>query len=173
MSKLIEIGELALESESFGEKAEIEYMIGLCKSQTYTRNVLNQTGSVADPEYMMKQMIALADNNPKCTIEVVQGEQLREKDMNCRYAVGKRAECPPRLVALHYKGNPDDPVTYAFVGKGVTFDCGGLNLKPTGFIENMYLDKGGACAVLGLRLFFWFFIFCRGYGGCCGYGFQD
>lgn len=37
----------------------------------------------------------------------------------------------------------------AFVGKGITFDTGGLNLKPSGSIESMYMDKGGACAVIG------------------------
>lgn len=47
-------------------------------------------------------------------------------------------------------GDPtSDEVDIALVGKGVTFDTGGLNLKPTGFMEDMYGDKGGACAVIG------------------------
>jgi len=52
---------------------------------------------------------------------------------------------------VHYEGNPDDAETIdcALVGKGLTFDTGGLNLKPTRFIEDMHLDKGGACAVMG------------------------
>lgn len=70
--------------------------------------------------------------------------------MNLFYAVGKAATSEPRCVVVHYKGNPDsDEVDVALVGKGVTYDTGGLNLKPTGFIEDMYGDKGGACAVLG------------------------
>ena len=50
-----------------------------------------------------------------------------------------------------YVGNPDDADTidFALVGKGVTFDTGGLNLKPSGYMEDMYGDKGGACAVMG------------------------
>ena len=51
---------------------------------------------------------------------------------------------------VDYRGNPEsDEVEIAMVGKGLTFDTGGLNLKPTRFIEDMHLDKGGACAVMG------------------------
>ena len=55
----------------------------------------------------------------------------------------------PRLVVLSYLGDAEHPEeVVAVVGKGVTFDTGGLNLKPTGSIENMHMDKGGAAAVL-------------------------
>lgn len=52
---------------------------------------------------------------------------------------------------VKYVGNPEDKdkVDVALVGKGLTFDTGGLNLKPTRYIEEMHLDKGGACAVMG------------------------
>lgn len=53
------------------------------------------------------------------------------------------------MVAVHYEGNPDSKETIAFVGKGVTYDTGGLNLKGTGFMEDMYNDKNGACAIIG------------------------
>jgi leucyl aminopeptidase len=70
--------------------------------------------------------------------------------MNLFYNVGKSASSEPRCVTVLYKGNPaSDEVEMAFVGKGLTFDTGGLNLKPTGAIEDMYYDKAGACAVMG------------------------
>jgi len=70
--------------------------------------------------------------------------------MNLHYAVGKSASSPPRYVAVEYIGNQaSKDIEYAIVGKGLTYDTGGLNLKPTNFIEDMYLDKGGACATLG------------------------
>lgn len=70
--------------------------------------------------------------------------------MNLIYNVGKGATSEPRCVVVHYQGNPDkQDIDIALVGKGVTFDTGGLNLKPTNFIEDMYQDKGGACAVIG------------------------
>ena len=64
--------------------------------------------------------------------------------------VGKGATSQPRCVIVKYKGNPDsDEVETACVGKGITYDTGGLNIKPTGYMEKMYGDKGGSCAVIG------------------------
>jgi leucyl aminopeptidase len=50
---------------------------------------------------------------------------------------------------MTYKGDPSSEIIHAMIGKGVIFDTGGLNLKPTGFMEDMYVDKGGASAVFG------------------------
>lgn len=70
--------------------------------------------------------------------------------MNLFFNVGKAASSEPRCVTVFYQGNPEsDEVDIAFVGKGLTYDTGGLNLKPTGAIEDMYYDKAGACAVMG------------------------
>jgi len=71
--------------------------------------------------------------------------------MNLFYNVGKGATSEPRCIVVKYIGDPSNPdnIDVALVGKGLTFDTGGLNLKPTGFIEDMYQDKGGACAVIG------------------------
>jgi len=70
--------------------------------------------------------------------------------MNMHYNVGKAAISQPRAIIVKYMGNPSSSdIDTALIGKGVTFDTGGLNLKPTGFMEDMYGDKGGACAVIG------------------------
>jgi len=73
--------------------------------------------------------------------------------MNLFYNVGKGSIAidQPRCVMVHYVGDPSRPddVDFAFVGKGITYDTGGLNIKGTGFMEEMYGDKGGSCAVLG------------------------
>ena len=64
-------------------------------------------------------------------------------------AVGQAAKSPPRLVILEYTGDATNPENItAMVGKGVTFDTGGLNLKPTGFMETMHLDMHGCSTVL-------------------------
>ena len=81
---------------------------------------------------------------------MIKGNELRKKDMNLIWNVGKGAMAPPRLVLVNYQGSKNtDKVDLALVGKGITYDTGGLNLKPTKAIEEMHLDKGGACAVMG------------------------
>jgi len=83
-------------------------------------------------------------------VEVLQAEDLQKEKMNLFYEVGKGAVSQPRCVIVHYQGNPEsDEVDYAIVGKGLTYDTGGLNKKPTGFIEDMHGDKGGSVAVIG------------------------
>jgi leucyl aminopeptidase len=69
------------------------------------------------------------------------------------HAVGQAARHAPRYIELHYKGDPEHPedVT-ALVGKGVCYDTGGLNIKPTGSMEDMHMDMGGSAAVLGTAL---------------------
>merc|ERR1711968_134907 len=65
-------------------------------------------------------------------------------------AVGKGAVQPARIVFIEHKGCPEQPDhRVGLVGKGLIFDTGGLNIKPTGFMETMYMDKHGACTVMG------------------------
>jgi leucyl aminopeptidase len=62
------------------------------------------------------------------------------------YAVGKGSVHKPAAINLTYRGDKENPTKmFALVGKGVTFDSGGYNIK-TGDFTNMYADKGGACA---------------------------
>lgn len=84
-------------------------------------------------------------------IRVLNSQDLQDLNMNLFYNVGKAADSPPRCVIVHYEGNPTEPdnIDLALIGKGVTYDTGGLNLKPTGYMENMHGDKGGSCAVIG------------------------
>lgn len=86
---------------------------------------------------------------PNLSVRVLKGEQLKELGMNLHYEVGKGSEEPSRYVSVYYKGKKDsEEVDLALVGKGLTFDTGGLNLKKSS-MEEMHLDKTGATAVLG------------------------
>ena len=63
------------------------------------------------------------------------------------YSVGKGSMNKPGLIIIEYKGDSSSNEYSALIGKGITFDTGGNNLKPTGSMEDMFTDKGGACAV--------------------------
>jgi len=116
---------------------------------------------------MLELCKELAKTDPNIKIEYIVGEELVQKGLNLIYDVGKGGPKPSSLVVLKYEGfywtntsvlnffignptNPEDLI--ALVGKGVCFDSGGMNLKPTGGIENMHYDKGGACTVLSAFL---------------------
>lgn len=73
--------------------------------------------------------------------------------MNLFYNVGMSAESEPRLAYVEYRGDKSKKdFDYVFLGKGLTYDTGGLNLKPSAAIMDMYMDKGGAAAVYGAML---------------------
>ena len=135
----------------------LEYKVweASAKATVLARNLANTRGSVATPDYMEEQVRKiLSETKNKDAVKdvrVITGDKLVEERMNLFYNVGKGATSEPRCVVVKYVGRPDAPdeVDVALVGKGITFDTGGLNLKPTGYMEDMYQDKGGACAVIG------------------------
>ena len=69
--------------------------------------------------------------------------------MNLNYAVGQGSANRPAFINMNYLGDSANSEIHAIIGKGVVFDNGGNNIKPTGFMEDMYMDKGGASAVFG------------------------
>jgi len=85
----------------------------------------------------------------KVQVEVIAGESLVERGMNLIHAVGRANANPPALVDLFYKGAPEKDTVVSLVGKGITFDTGGLNIK-VAMMEQMYLDKCGACSVVSV-----------------------
>jgi leucyl aminopeptidase len=121
----------------------------LANANLYTRELANMRPNFSSCDYMEEVARSISKGNSKIKIEVIKGDDLLKNNLNLIHAVGKAAESEPRMVILSYKGLPQDKnISHAIVGKGLTFDTGGLNLKPTNYIEDMYLDKHGACNVL-------------------------
>ena len=132
------------------ESLDFKQSVASAYCSLYARELANTRGSAATPAYITGKAQEIYNLAPdKISIEVITGEDLKSKGLNLLHAVGKGASCPPQLVVLKYTANESEDSKIALVGKGLTFDTGGLNLKPTGNIEDMYLDKSGACAVLG------------------------
>jgi leucyl aminopeptidase len=128
--------------------------VNLANATLFTRNLANQRPNVADCDYLeeiARKIYNSHKEDNKVSIEVMKGQDLAKNGLNLIHAVGKSAESEPRVIILTYKGKPEDKnISHAIVGKGLTFDTGGLNLKPTNFIEDMYLDKHGACNTLSV-----------------------
>lgn len=122
--------------------------VAIAEETINARNLGNERSETIDPEFMEKVARTTAEL-PGVSIEVLQYEDLKEKGLDMMAHVGQAATSLPRLVVLEYKGNPDSEEKVGLVGKGITFDTGGLNLKPTGYIEDMHTDMCGSAAVLG------------------------
>ncbi|KAH9080010.1 hypothetical protein Ae201684P_020589 [Aphanomyces euteiches] len=120
--------------------------LAVAEETILARNLGNERSDVVDPafvEAVAKESASL----PNMRVSVLQEADLRAEGMHMMALVGQAATCPPRLVVLEYTGAPSNASKR--IALGITFDTGGLNLKPTGFIEDMHTDMCGSAAVLG------------------------
>lgn len=113
----------------------------------FTRSVANLPPNECPPAGMAGFAKKIAENgNIKCT--VLSGSELSEGGFGGIVAVGQGSVNTPRLIILEYGGGEGSPV--ALVGKAVTFDTGGISLKPGEKMDEMKFDKCGGCTVLGI-----------------------
>ncbi len=118
-----------------------------------TRDLVSEPANVIYPETLAERAKALSELG--VDVEVLGEAQMRKLGMNALLAVGQGSSRESQLVIMRWNGAPkrakaakDAPV--AFVGKGVTFDTGGISIKPSGGMEDMKWDMGGAGVVIGL-----------------------
>ncbi len=121
------------------------------RAQCYARTLANRPGNVIDPPALAKAAQDLARGLKAVRCTIFDGKKLRQNKMGGILAVGSGSRSEPRLIVLKYtprkrpaKGLP----TIALVGKGITFDSGGISIKPAQDMDQMKLDKSGAIAVL-------------------------
>ena len=111
-----------------------------------TRGLHMQPGNVCTPSYLADQAGKLAKTYG-FVLTVLDLAQIRKEGMGALLAVAQGSAQEPRFIALEYKGGQGAPVV--LVGKGVTFDSGGISIKPASNMEDMKFDMSGAAAVLG------------------------
>ncbi|MHC4782102.1 MAG: leucyl aminopeptidase [Planctomycetota bacterium] len=120
-------------------------------AQNYARTVANRPGSVINPVTLATEAKKLARSIPSLRCTVLDDKQLKAKKMGGILAVGQGSATPPRLIVLQYTptGATKNTPTIGLVGKAVTFDSGGISLKPGAGMHDMKFDKSGGIAVLG------------------------
>jgi leucyl aminopeptidase len=111
------------------------------------RDLQETPANFARPEDLAARAEEIAAGSDKVTVEVFDGEAIRAKGMGGLASVSQGGPVDPRLITLRYAGGGNGP-TLAFVGKGVTFDSGGISLKPGAGMQEMKFDMSGAAAVL-------------------------
>lgn len=119
----------------------------ICANSLLCRDLVNETSERANPETIAAEAKKLSRlKGVSCT--VLGPPELKKMGMGLLLAVGRAGLNPPRMAILKYTGNPRAKKSLALVGKGITFDSGGLNLKPSGHIEDMRSDMAGAAACI-------------------------
>ena len=126
----------------------IETAQAIAESIHFTRTLANLPANICTPTYLGDQAILLAACHEELTCKVMNYDDIRQLGMGALLAVAQGSSEPPRLVEVQYRGAGDTP-PIVLVGKGITFDSGGLSLKPADGMAEMKYDMAGAASVLG------------------------
>ena len=120
------------------------------EAANYARQIANQPGNLFFPEILADEAVRLAaESEGRLTVEILDERDLRTRGFGGLLAVGGGSVRPPRLIVLRYEGGTPGEAPLAFVGKAITFDSGGISIKPALGMEEMVWDKCGGIAVLG------------------------
>jgi len=106
--------------------------------------------NICNPGYLVDTARRMAQEHPGLEVEILDEERMAELDMNSLLAVGQGSANPSYLIHLSWRGGPDEDRPLALVGKGITFDTGGISLKPRDLMEQMKFDMCGAATALGV-----------------------
>ena len=128
---------------------QLQLVQAVQSGQNLARDLGNRPGNICFPEYLAEQAVALAAEYPDLLkVTVLDEQQMADLGMGAFLAVSKGSERPGRIISMEYQSERSEaPVV--LVGKGITFDTGGISLKPGAGMDEMKYDMCGAASVLG------------------------
>ncbi len=129
---------------SYGLKRGAAIMAGV----TLAREIANRPGNHCTPTQLAEHAEELA-RTMKLKVEVLGRKEIEKLGMGAFLAVAQGSDEPPRFIVLRYAGAAAADAPVVLVGKGITFDTGGISIKPAADMDEMKFDMGGAASVLG------------------------
>lgn len=133
---------------TIGETA-IEHGLAISHGQKLCKDVANMPPNICNPAYLGEQAKELEANYDNVKVNLVGEKEMEELGMHSYLAVGRGSANESIMSVIHYTGAPEDKAPIVLVGKGLTFDSGGISIKPGEAMDEMKYDMGGAAGVLG------------------------
>jgi len=125
---------------------------GVAEAVYFTRDLINEPANVIYPESFVTRTREAFSGLDNVSVKALDVRQMEKLGMGALLGVGMGSQRPPRLLVVSYRGGPKNQAPLAFVGKGVTFDTGGISLKNPKGMWRMKYDMSGAAAVTGTVL---------------------
>jgi leucyl aminopeptidase len=113
------------------------------------RDLANLPPNICTPTYMGNQATRLSKEFPSIKTKILDGPAIKALKMGAFLAVTQGSVQPPRLIVCEYRGGPKNLAPICLIGKGITFDTGGISLKDPGAMDEMKFDMSGGATVLG------------------------
>ena len=121
----------------------------VARGQSLARRLGNLPGNVCTPTYLAEEAKKLAASHAGLKVTVLEQAQMKKLGMNALLSVAQGSRQPPKLIVMEWRGGPKQKAPVALVGKGITFDTGGVSLKPPPAMDEMKFDMCGAASVIG------------------------
>jgi leucyl aminopeptidase len=113
------------------------------------KDLANRPANLCTPTYLAEQAAVLCERTGSLKLTVLDESKMEELGMGALLSVSKGSRQPAKLITLEYQGAGEDSAPIVLVGKGVTFDSGGISIKPAAAMDEMKYDMSGAASVLG------------------------
>jgi len=123
--------------------------IAIAKGMDLTKLLADLPGNFCTPTYLAEQASAIAANSKNMTVEILEESDMKTLGMGSFLSVSRGSRQPAKLITLNYQGGKKDEKPIVLVGKGLTFDAGGISLKPGAGMDEMKYDMCGGASVLG------------------------
>lgn len=130
------------------EKSETHKWEAVAEGVHFCRDLINGNADDVTPQFLAESARKIAASFPSVSATVFDKKRILKEKMGLLEAVSRGSAVDPAFIILSHKGNPQSKDHTVIVGKGVTYDTGGLNLKPTGSMETMRDDMSGAATAL-------------------------
>ena len=121
----------------------------IAQSIRFTRTLADMPANICSPTYLSQQALTLAKSHNTLQCRVLERDDMQQLGMGALLAVAQGSNEPPKLIEIQYQGASPKDAPVVLVGKGITFDSGGLSLKPADAMPEMKYDMAGAASVLG------------------------
>ena len=145
-TRISRVGVLAEAGTRTGTALAVKHGQALDDGMALARDLANTPPNVCNPSYLADEIVKLADGDT-VTVEVLEEERIEELGMGAFMSVTRGSRTPGKLIVAQYRGGAPDDAPIVLIGKGVTFDTGGISIKPSGSMDEMKFDMCGAATV--------------------------
>jgi leucyl aminopeptidase len=142
---------LLLEQRSLQQAAEqgVQWGQAIAKGVRLARNLADLPGNICTPTYLADAARKLAKEYKHLNAKILDQADMEKLGMGALLAVARGSRQPPKLIILEYKGTSSKQQSIVLIGKGLTFDAGGISIKPSDRMDEMKYDMCGGASVLG------------------------
>jgi leucyl aminopeptidase len=139
---------VAQRNDAAAAEPAVTRAVAIAEGVAFAKDLGNLPGNVCTPTYLAEQAQELG-KRAGIKVEVIDQKELEKLGMGCFLAVARGSKQPPKFIVLEYQGGERNSPPVALVGKGITFDTGGISIKPAPEMDEMKFDMCGAASVLG------------------------